>query len=314
MSWRRGLGALLAAACVGGALAACGSPDVSAIARLVEAPIGSWELESAEFDEGSVSAEDLEELESRGMRVTLDLDREGSLLIDAFGEQQTGSWEIRGPETLSLTLAGETVDAPLADERLTLTYDGETLVFTKASDEPNMDRDPSENAGDPEGDLPDVEKDLGEKDDGSGDGPADDLGVNEFSYLFSDEMVAWQRIYVAGVELSTPLDLTVGDDETALVRITGIGTDSEGDTGYLVSVENRTDTDFVLTNTVTVLDGEDVWDGATLCCVARAGEAAEGFLYVDRDVATVTEGSSCEVSFVALDRGESVLATYDATV
>lgn len=319
MAWGRRLGALLAAMSVSGALAACGTMDFTEVARMVEAPVGSWELESAEFDDGSVGAGDLEELAARGMRVTLDLDDDGTLLIDAFGQQQTGLWELRDPETVSLTLEDETVRAPIADERLTLVYDGETMVFAKVSDEPNMDRDPSENAGDLGEGLVDVEKDLGEglgeKGDGSdGPGGPGDSADDEFSQLFSDEMMVWQQLYVSSVELEVPLDLTVGDDEVALVRVTGIGVDVEGDTGYLVSVENRTDTDLILTNTQTLLDGEDVWADATLSCVVRAGDTADGFLYVDRGVATVTEDSSCEVSLVAMDREENVLVTYDATI
>lgn len=308
MAWGRRLGALLAAMSVSGALAACGTMDFTEVARMVEAPVGSWELESAEFDDGSVGAGDLEELAARGMRVTLDLDDDGTLLIDAFGQQQTGLWELRDPETVSLTLEDETVRAPIADERLTLVYDGETMVFAKVSDEPNMDRDPSENAGD-------LGEGLGEKGDGSdGPGGPGDSADDEFSQLFSDEMMVWQQLYVSSVELEVPLDLTVGDDEVALVRVTGIGVDVEGDTGYLVSVENRTDTDLILTNTQTLLDGEDVWADATLSCVVRAGDTADGFLYVDRGVATVTEDSSCEVSLVAMDREENVLVTYDATI
>lgn len=57
----------------------------------IEDLVGSWELESAEFDEGSVSENDLQEMESYGMRCTLDVDDDGTLLIDAFGQQQTGT-------------------------------------------------------------------------------------------------------------------------------------------------------------------------------------------------------------------------------
>ena len=148
MSWTRRAVALAGALVLGVSLVACGAaPSGPDISGLVEGCVGSWELESAEFDEGDVDAETLEEMESYGMRVTLDLDADGELLIDAFGQQQRGTWELRDAGALTLTLEGESVDAPLADGRLTLAYDGETLVFTKTSDEPVMDRDPSDNAG-----------------------------------------------------------------------------------------------------------------------------------------------------------------------
>ncbi|MBE5024380.1 hypothetical protein INF26_05860 [Olsenella sp. DSM 107455] len=309
MSWTRRAGALAGALVLGVSLVACGAaPSSPDIAGLVEGCVGSWELESAEFDEGDVDAETLEEMESYGMRVTLDLDSDGDLLIDAFGQQQTGTWELRDADTLTLTLEGEGVDAPLADGRLTLAYDGETLVFTKTSDEPVMDRDPSDNAGDlGMGGLDDLEETV---DDVGHDGPE----PTEFSDLFSDELVVWQLLYTSSVEVDVPLDVVAGDDETALVKITGIGTDPVGDTGYLVSVENRTDVDFVLTNARTTVDGADVWEDATLYCMAAAGETSEGFLFVDRGVATVTEGTSCEITLAAVDHDENVLATYEVAL
>ena len=295
MSWTRRVGALAGALVLGVSLVACGAaPSGPDIAGLVEGCVGSWELESAEFDEGDVDAETLEEMESYGMRVTLDLDSDGDLLIDAFGQQQTGTWELRDADTLTLTLEGESVETPLADGRLTLAYDGETLVFTKTSDEPVMDRDPSENAGDLGMDgLDDLEETVG------------DIGRDDTELTL---------LYTSSVEVDVPLDIVAGDDETARVKITGIGTDPVGDTGYLVSVENRTDVDFVLTNARTTVDGADVWEDATLYCMAAAGETSEGFLFVDRGVATVTEGTSCEITFAAVDRDENVLATYEVTL
>lgn len=313
---------LLGAIALGFALVACGTtqsgPDLE---QMVDCFVGSWEMESAEFDDSSATPEQIQEMADLGLHVTLDMDANGDLLIDAFGQQQTGSWEMKDADTLALTLSGETIEAPYEDERLTLVNNGESIVFAKTSDEPVMERDPSENSGGLDGldgfdSLDDLENldGLGENGGDSADDPADEPDMSEFSDLFSDEMVAWQRLYVASVEIDMPLDITVGDDDTALVKITGIGTDVEGDTGYFLTVENRTDTDFVLTNATTTLDGEDVWDYATLFCMVPAGESGEGFLYFDQDVAIITEESSCEIDFAALDRDENILGLYDVTI
>ena len=40
----------------------------------------------------------------------------------------------------------------------------------------------------------------------------------------------------------------------------------------------------------------------------------EGFLYFDQDVAIITEESSCEIDFAALDRDENILGLYDVTI
>ena len=296
---------MLVALLMGTSLVACGAtlpaPDLTGT---IEDLVGSWELESAEFDEGSVSENDLQEMESYGMRCTLDVDDDGTLLIDAFGQQQTGTWEIKDEQTISLTLEGESVDVPRPDEQLTIVYDGETLVFAKTSDKPVMDRDPSENAGELGGmdGLEDITDDDGA------------LEPTEFSDLFSEEVVLWQRLYAASVEVDVPLDIVVADDDTALVKVTGIGVDTEGDTGYLVSVENRTDTDFVLTNVTTTLDGVDVYDYATLLCTVRAGESVDGFFNFDHEAAVVSESSSAEVMFAALDIDQNPLGIYSTTI
>lgn len=83
--------ALLVALLMGTSLVACGAtPPAPDLTGTIEDLVGSWELESAEFDEGSVSENDLQEMESYGMRCTLDVDDDGTLLIDAFASSRRG--------------------------------------------------------------------------------------------------------------------------------------------------------------------------------------------------------------------------------
>lgn len=296
-------------------LAACGgTPAGPDLEKLRTEFVGSWELESAEFDDQSISEEDYDSMsETLDMHVTLDLSDEGELLVDAFGSQQEGSWEIKDEDTLTLTLGDEGVDVPYEDERLTLTYDGETMVFSKVSDEPVMDRDPSVNAG---GDSLDQFDDLPVED--TDDDPIDDtLDEGDTSLadeLFTDEMYAWADTYAADVTVSEPLDVTVGDDDTALVKIVGVGADFEGETGYLMSFENRTDQDLVFTNISTTLEGEDVYYDATLARPVRAGETVQGFFYFDASLGEVTSASSCSFSIMAIDRSDAPVAVYSATL
>ncbi|HBO61753.1 hypothetical protein [Olsenella sp. An188] len=296
-------------------LAACGgTPAGPDLEKLRTEFVGSWELESAEFDDQSISEEDYDSMsETLDMHVTLDLSDEGELLVDAFGSQQEGSWEIKDEDTLTLTLGDEGVDVPYEDERLTLTYDGETMVFSKVSDEPVMDRDPSVNAGggslDQFDDLP-----VEDTDDDPIDDTLDEGDTSLADELFTDEMYAWADTYAADVTVSEPLDVTVGDDDTALVKIVGVGADFEGETGYLMSFENRTDQDLVFTNISTTLEGEDVYYDATLARPVRAGETVQGFFYFDASLGEVTSASSCSFSIMAIDRSDAPVAVYSATL
>lgn len=316
MSPRKTFTTLAAALMLTVSLAACGGapagPDLS---QLRDDFVGSWELRSAEFVDQNVTEEYYDMIsETYGMHVTMDLDDGGGLLVDAFGEQQTGTWEIRDEDTLTLTLGDESVDVPYADDTLTLTYEGETMVFEKASDTPDMDRDPSVNAGDALGELEGLDDAIGDELTGETDGSGGTDLADSVAELFTDEMYFWADGYAADVTVAEPLDVTVADDETALVKVTGVGSDFEGDTGYLMTIENRTTGDLVFTNVSTTLDGADVYDDATLVRPVRAGETVSAFFFFDQGVATVTASSTCQFAIAAINPSGTPVAFYEASV
>lgn len=296
-------------------------PDMVGI---VERYVGSWELNSGTLDGGEVSEEDYQEMvDTLDMHTTLDLDSEGNLLVDAFGSQQTGTWMMDDETTLVLTLDGEDAEAVLEDDLLTLTYEGESLSFEKVSDTPDMDRDPSENAGrgaevlglgedvdDPE-DVEDPDDVATPEQDVEGEyGDLSELVEG----LFSDVMFDWSEAYVQGVTGTAPLDVAICDDDVACIRVVGLGEDSEGDTGYLLEIENRTATPFAALNLDTTLDGVDVYDYATLGCPVRAGETARAFFYFEREACVVTPESACEFSVLLLSEEGEFVGYYQASV
>ena len=296
-------------------------PDMVGI---VERYVGSWELNSGTFDGGEVSEEDYQEMvDTLDMHTTLDLDSEGNLLVDAFGSQQTGTWMMDDETTLVLTLDGEDAEAVLEDDLLTLTYEGESLSFEKVSDTPDMDRDPSENAGrgaevlglgedvdDPE-DVEDPDDVATPEQDVEGEyGDLSELVEG----LFSDVMFDWSEAYVQSVTETAPLDVAICDDDVACIRVVGLGEDSEGDTGYLLEIENRTATPFAALNLDTTLDGVDVYDYATLGCPVRAGETARAFFYFEREACVVTPESACEFSVLLLSEEGEFVGYYQASV
>lgn len=285
-------------------LVACGgTPAGPNLDELAGEFVGTWELSHAEFDEGPVSEEDYDAVTELGMHVTLDLDDSGDILLDAFGSQYEGTWEIKDESTVTVTLDGESVDMPYADDELTLEYQGETMYFEKVSDEPNMDRDPSENSGSSaDSSVDDNLDDLEEVEGG------DTSSVETISDLLNEEQILNQQLYASSVDVVEPLDITIWDDDMVLVKITGIGEDFEGDTGYLLSIENRSDTDFVVTNLTTTLDGEDVWYDATFYGPCLAGQSTEAFFYFDADnVGTITSSSNVEFDLGLVDANEDVV-------
>ncbi len=312
MSLKKTLGATIGTLSLCLALAACGgssAPSETDLSELRDEFVGTWELVSMKSDATTLSEDEVDSMADVGMLVTLDLDEDGNLIYNEVGNQQDGSWSVTDEATLSFELGGSKIDVPYDDDLLTLEASGTTMVFEKASDEPNMDREPSDNVGEVAEEVVDAPVDLDDLDDGDS-----DVDVDDFSYLFSDDMIFMERMLTAAATQTAPLDITVADDDVALVKVTGIAEDPDTDTGYLVHVENRTDTDFVLVNVTTTLDGVDVYDYATLLCTVRAGESADGFFYFDHDVAVVSESSSAEVMFAALDIDQNPLGIYSTTI
>lgn len=286
-------------------LVACGGGDTSTPAS--PAPeeqeqtvsfVGSWELDSAEFSDGSYTSDDIDDMADLGLTVTLDLSEDGTATINMFGsETLEGTWEESGSDGITITVDGEPVDATYDGTLLTLTNDGETMSFAKVSDTPGS-AGADDTAADPLEGLSGEE--LLDGSDSSG----------EMAELFDEDTLLAQDVYVASVTKTAELSVTVADDDTARITVVGIGEDYEGDTGYLIEVENRTDTDFVVGNATTELGGVDVYDDATFVRPVKAGETALGFFFFDQDVATVTADSSCEASFAILDVSENLLGVY----
>ena len=192
-----------------------------------------------------------------------------------------------------------------------------------------MDRDPSENAGRGAevlgpGENPEDPDDLEDPEDP--DDPEDVATPEqdvEGEYgdlselvegLFSDVMFDWSEAYVQGVTETASLDVAICDDDVACIRVVGLGEDSEGDTGYLLEIENRTATPFAALNLDTTLDGVDVYDYATLGCPVRAGETARAFFYFEREACVVTPESACEFSVLLLSEEGEFVGYYQASV
>lgn len=206
-----------------------------------------------------------------------------------------------GVLALSLALvacggSGTSTSAPAPEQ------DEDTNVTVNSDDAPSDEGDDSEPVSDPFAGL--SEEDLLDGSDAS----------DEMSTLFDDETLAAQKLYVTSVTKTAELSVPVADDDTVRITVVGVGEDFEGDTGYLIEVENRTDSDLVVGNATTELDGADVYDAATLVCPVKAGETNLGFFFFDQSAATVTEASSCEALLALMDASENLLGAYTMSV
>lgn len=275
--------------------------------------VGSWEFAEGEFGGDTYTEEDYDAMAELGVHVMLNLDDQGNACLSMAEEAMDGTWEVTGTDEATLDLGGDVTMSIGDDGRMTLANDeaGEYMVFEKTSDTPDMSAADSADSG--KSDLPEG---FGDGADDSGDGSADEGTVSDDGYRqrFDSTEVAAQDLYAMGVTQTAPLGVVVADDDTAGIAITGIGEDFEGDTGYLMQIENRTDQDLYIENLETTLDDADVYDEATVARVIPAGTTKTAFFFFDRGTCTVTEASSCEFALGLFTIDQDIVALYTGSV
>ncbi|MBQ6651007.1 MAG: hypothetical protein IJM67_07125, partial [Atopobiaceae bacterium] len=113
------------------ALVACGG--TSAAPSVDTTPfVGTWEIYEMESDGEATSNEDVRLMRDfLGISVYLDVNEDGSLVLDVFGETMEGSWQATDASTLSATLDGQPVDVTLVGDKLTVAQNGSSITFVK---------------------------------------------------------------------------------------------------------------------------------------------------------------------------------------
>lgn len=96
--------------------------------------IGTWEISSMESDGESMDEETMDMMRAWGMNCVLTFEEDGKLTLDLFGDALEGTWKAKDASTASVTIDGDTVDATLKDDKLTMEQDGDTLVFVLNND------------------------------------------------------------------------------------------------------------------------------------------------------------------------------------
>ncbi|MDI9590288.1 MAG: hypothetical protein QM302_04520 [Acidobacteriota bacterium] len=131
MARLRGL-VMLAACAVFACLmvAACG--NASEAVDYGEAFVGTYEICEMTEDGEVTGADDLKLLSSAGLHVYLDLDADGTGVLELFGRSMSGTWEASGSKKATITIDGQAVDMTLDGEGiLALSQDSQELKFRR---------------------------------------------------------------------------------------------------------------------------------------------------------------------------------------
>ncbi|MBR3344715.1 MAG: hypothetical protein IKG34_11015 [Solobacterium sp.] len=90
---------------------------------------GSYELTSIVRNGQEAPPEDLILLEEKGLSCRIILEKDGSGVLDLFGDQQKVTWDAQ-----SITADGKVRQYTYEDHRLTLTNEDSELTFTRSAD------------------------------------------------------------------------------------------------------------------------------------------------------------------------------------
>ena len=259
--------------------------------------VGTWELYSADF-EGTSSDIDHDTYvlmsDAYDMHTTIDFDSDGNCLIDTFGTQYTGTWKVKDEKTVTLTIEGDSVDCPVdSDGRLTFSYENESMLFEKKDNTPDMDHSSSTYSGT-----------------GLGDTSSSDISS---SYLSSSESEAYEDAYVDDVIEVSAKDVTVAQDEYVTIKVYAIGSDYEGDTGYLMTVYNNTDNDiYAASNDDFKVD--DTTATGNLYRHVGSADTKKCFMYFSQSEVKITDTSACTGTISVYGADFSLLGTYSLNV
>ena len=113
-------------------LVACGGSGGDQTAKGKEAYVGEWALSGMESEGTAIGADEIEQLKSLDITVTLTLkdDLTGELIL--VGEPMAITWEPKTATEASITIEADTVPMTITDGTLSFEQSGTKLEFQKA--------------------------------------------------------------------------------------------------------------------------------------------------------------------------------------
>lgn len=92
---------------------------------------GNWILSSGNVQGQEMTEEQLAQAADLGMSIYLQLNEDGSAVLNVLGSEMTGTWEAKDATTVALTFEGSTEEAKLEGGDLVMTYGSDNMHFKK---------------------------------------------------------------------------------------------------------------------------------------------------------------------------------------
>lgn len=111
------------------ALVGCGGPAGSDNAT---SPFqGDWVLSGGVADGQELDQQNLDAMEQMGLHVYVQFNEDGSLVLNMFGNEITGTWTAKDATTADITIQGDTEEVKIENDELKIEADGNALMFKK---------------------------------------------------------------------------------------------------------------------------------------------------------------------------------------
>lgn len=107
------------------ALCGCG------MQRHSEPFVGTWELIETTGGDSALSLDDVSEMRDLGMVIQLELNEDGTLVIDQHGETSEGTWRAVSSGEGVATLDGEVASLTLDGDRLVMGDEESSMTFER---------------------------------------------------------------------------------------------------------------------------------------------------------------------------------------
>ena len=261
--------------------------------------VGTWTLYEADYEDDDYDADPatIADMAEAGYIATIDLDADGNLVFDMFGEVYEGTWEVKDEGVISIDLEGDTEDCTVEGDLLTLSRDGDSLIFQHTDSTPEMDHSAStspivDNATETE-----VEEGTDSSD--------EEISIDD---LKDPEADANALAYVEDVTevYSVSSDALVSDDVS--VTPYAIGSDYEGDPGVLFTItNNRGDDIFLVSEDDFQVNGSPA--DATLFRHVNPGETTKAYMFFSQDEVGSADGFTSVSGTISIYDGEGVYLT-----
>ncbi|MCI9261921.1 hypothetical protein [uncultured Adlercreutzia sp.] len=92
---------------------------------------GDWVLSGGSSGGQEIDQASIDSMQQLGMNVYIQLQEDGTAVINLFGSEMTGTWKAKDATTADFTLEGDTEEIKIENDELVIAVDGDSLRFKK---------------------------------------------------------------------------------------------------------------------------------------------------------------------------------------